>query len=272
MIYCNSLNRSFDTKKEMFKALIDNKQSIIKAKKTNKIKSVPVNFHMRNETNVKKEDDAILKYGDTIYPVINTTDYMDMHDDVHVKGLWNNIDKANGTTKLVVDHQLSIDMIIAWEENVKVYTKIIDWTKLGKPFAGKTEALIFETVLTEEAHEKSFLAYKNKRNVQHSVRMKYIDIELAINDDELKNEHKTWLTYIDDIANKEYCIEMGYFWAIKSAEIVDEGSMVLRGSNDQTPVMYSIDQKNSSTPNGNVENEKDNGLEDVINNFRNIFK
>jgi len=92
MVYkCASLKQEFETKAEMFKALKANEKLLIKQKKGNVYKSAekgqiaPINV-------LKKLDDttkSVLNLKeDYIYPVINTTRYLDSHDDVHFDGLW----------------------------------------------------------------------------------------------------------------------------------------------------------------------------------------
>ena len=39
--------------------------------------------------------------------------------------------------------------------------------------------------------------------------------------------------------------ELGYFWAVRELKIVNEGSMVLFGSNDMTPIKDSSDADES---------------------------
>ncbi len=80
---------------------------------------------------------------------------------------------------------------------------------------------------------------ENKINIEHSIRMQYVKIDLAIYDDseEYEDERKVWDSEIEKIANREKALEEGYFWRVSEAKIAQEGSMVLRGSNDATPIL-----------------------------------
>ena len=59
------------------------------------------------------------------------------------------------------------------------------------------------------------------------------------------------------IANKAQAIEQGYFWVVTEAKISQEGSMVLRGSNDATPILTS-ENKTQSNPDQTEEETKEN--------------
>ena len=68
---------------------------------------------------------------------------------------------------------------------------------------------------------------------QHSVGMRYIKVELAVNNEEYEDEYKNWSQYYGSIANKERADEVGYFWIVKEAALI-EISAVLMGSNPIT--------------------------------------
>ena len=57
--------------------------------------------------------------------------------------------------------------------------------------------------------------YLNGEIDQHSVGMRYVKMELGINDKDYKAEYATWKAYVDLIGNKEKAIDKGFFWAIK---------------------------------------------------------
>jgi hypothetical protein len=68
--------------------------------------------------------------------------------------------------------------------------------------------------------------------------------------------------YISLIANQEKAIEQGYFWAVLEAEIVEEGSSVVRGSNDITPMLIG---KTIEPPKGTQITEPPKGTQQKIN-------
>jgi hypothetical protein len=69
--------------------------------------------------------------------------------------------------------------------------------------------------------------------------MQYVNFVTCIDDKrpEYKVEKANWDKYYKMIANKADADLMGYFWAVLELKIRDEGSMVVKGSNDATPIL-----------------------------------
>lgn len=185
-----------------------------------------------------------------VQSVINTTFWYDSHGDVHIDGIWK---KSLAETKLLYllqEHSMTFKGIIS--EEIKAYTKRIPWKELGVDFEGETQALIFDSKLTKTRNEFMFNEYKNGHVRNHSVGMRYVSIDLAINSDDeyYKEEFATWNKYIDKIANKEQVENASYFWAVREAKCV-EGSAVPIGSNIITPTREvktdTVDQPPSGT-------------------------
>ena len=89
--------------------------------------------------------------------------------------------------------------------------------------------------------------------------MQYVKMELAVKSDdpELKEENATYNKHIDSIANKDAVEAQGYYWAQTEAKVVEEGSMVVKGSNQATPITYPT-QDTSQPSNDTGKNEPDN--------------
>ena len=245
-------DREFSTKEEMFTAIKASKDDIISLKKSSIKHSLPVHYvHKNGDIQDKKESLKKLEYGDYVYPVINTTNYLDHHDDVHFPGIWDkSIDAQTGKVYLVINHDLSIGKVISYPRDVQPLVKMMNWSDLGKDYSGQTQALIFKSKMTEKTNKDAFLAYRDGEEIQHSIRMQYVRLELAINDSrpDFKAEKAVWDKFIDQIANKDKAEEQGFFWAILEAKIFKEGSAVLFGSNDATPTLYDIDEKGTQPP------------------------
>lgn len=243
MIKCKELNKDFTDKKSLFKALKTAKQELIAAKKATIKFTDPVIAHagsgfvpLVKGMTVPKE----ISFGDFVYPVINTINYIDSHKDVHLWGIWDKSAKdQNGKTYYIINHDLSIGKVISYPKDVEIMVKEMQWSELGRNYIGSTQALIFKSKLTEASNNDAFQAIKNGEAIQNSVRMLYVRLELAINSsDEFYKEEKTvWDKYSKVVVNKE-ALEDGYFWAVHEAKIYMEGSAVLFGSNDVTPVQY----------------------------------
>ncbi|MEI2271822.1 hypothetical protein OHD16_06675 [Sphingobacterium sp. ML3W] len=239
---CKELKQEFGTKKEMFKALKEQKEHIVALKKAAIKFTDPIGYAIRESISTK-EDNGVktVGIGDYVFPVINTTNFLDSHSDVHIDGIWDvSIKDQKGKIYYIINHDLELGKVIAFPGNVEAYVKTLEWSELGQPYSGKTQALIFKTKLTESANKDALNAIVNREPLENSVRMRYISMTLCIDDssDEFKQEYENFYKYLAIIANKDKALEQGYFWAITEAAIHKEGSAVLFGSNEATPILY----------------------------------
>lgn len=225
----------------MFKALADNAALIIDAKKAEIIETIkrglPAVGVLKVDTT--KATGLSLSAG-KVYPIINTTNYMDSHDDVHFPGLWNKtLSDQQGKIYYVTDHDLKVSSVIVYPSKLKAYAKTLAWSDIGLPYSGDTEALIYEFAKTDMVHAAAMAAVDGGEPVQNSVRMQYVKIQMGINSNEKDYaQYKAYFdAHVDKIVNKDRALEAGYFFGIEEAKIVREGSMVLFGSNDATPVL-----------------------------------
>lgn len=179
--------------------------------------------------------------------VINTTNLMDSHDDVHIPGLWNKSITDRGQFLFLKEHKMSFDDILDYK--AKGETQKMDWSELGASYPGQTEALIFNPTITQEAG-KMYELYTKGLVTNHSVGMQYVKLFLAINEDSkyTKEEFENWEKFYPMIANKEAADESGVFWAVTEAKII-EGSAVPMGSNWITPTLEAVaDTSDKSEP------------------------
>lgn len=239
-------NKEFKTKEELFKALVDNKKELISIKKSVTKNADAVSFGYIDTSikiDVSKEDmQGQINEPDqlNVKVVINTTNFLDSHGDVHVNGIWNKSVKDNATFLHLQEHERDFDKVIT--DTAKGYVKSMTWKQLGLSYEGKTEALIFESNIDKKRNEFMLNQYANGWVKNHSVGMRYVQLELAINSEaEWDKEYKTlWDEYYSIIANKEVADERGYFWVVKEAKII-EGSAVVMGSNSATPTLENKD-------------------------------
>lgn len=242
MIKCAALpEMTFDSQKALFKCLLQNEQKIIAVKKAAVQKSIDkgqLGYYAGLKIDATKAEWMDDNY---IYPVINTTKYMDSHDDVHFDGIWNKTLKENGAGLFYcLDHELKVSEIIAWPGEVEAFTKSIPWAMVGKDYEGETEALIYKISKDKIENADALKVINAKRPVQNSVRMQYVKMKLAINstDSEFKAHKEYFDSRIDQVANKDVAVAKGFFWGHEEAKIIKEGSMVVFGSNDATPIGY----------------------------------
>jgi len=242
---------------ELFKFLKENKNILIAQKKYNVKRADP--FHVtgsfvNNKGEVVKSaapvslDENVLKNS----TVINTTNWLDSHGDVHIPGLWKKSLGENKGLYLLQEHSMTFKGIIT--DEVEAFTKTMTWKELGLEAPGETQALIFNNTIYKDRNPFMFDQYAKGRVKNHSVGMRYVDIQMAINseDEYYKDELAIWNKYIDTIANKEEAEEKGYFFAVKQAKVI-EGSAVPIGSNRITPTLENKESTAQTPPLGTFE-------------------
>ena len=235
-------NKEFNSKSELFDA-IKNDEERIKALKKAEIIFSHERGHV-SKSSIKLKDNAtkaLTIVDGYIYPVISTTNYMDSHGDVHINGCFKKtVQEQQGKILYCKDHNISVDTIIAWQSDVKMLISEMPFSELGKEYSGNAECLIFKIskdALVESESIEDII--DNNRPVQNSIRMQYVKFVTCIDDKrpEYKVEKSNWDKYYKMVANKEDADLAGYFWAVTELKIRDEGSMVVKGSNDATPLL-----------------------------------
>jgi hypothetical protein len=241
MIYCKELDKSFETKEQMFKELMANKEFIIKEKTSNILKSCEKGLSVvANQDAIFKalEKNKALKLdSDYYYFVVNSSNILDSHRDLHVKGNWDkSVKEQQGKVYLVFDHQLKRNEIIAMKEDISMFTAEIPFSLIGKNYDGDTYALIYKVAKNRIVNKDAKEWLNDGYSLEASVRMQYVKIELAVNtnDSDSVKEKETFDKYIDVIANKNEFKDLDYFWVVKEAKNVQESSLVMFGSNSAT--------------------------------------
>ena len=271
-------NKEFATKDELFKELILNEKTLISQKKGINKEADSVSYFVEVDNGKGEAIKAssttpqLLDAGKMkAKVVINTTGLLDSHGDVHIKGLWKkSVDEQKGLL-LLQEHQMKFDKIIS--DNVTPTLKTMSWKSLGFDFDGSTQALVFETEIDKNRNEFMFEQYAKGYVKEHSVGMRYVNIQMAINSEEKwASDYKdTWDKYYDEIVNKKDADAQGYFWAVTEAKIV-EGSAVVKGSNFATPTIsieaVKEDTSTETEPPVGTQNEKhEQLLKELLNKF-----
>lgn len=171
--------------------------------------------------------------------VINTTNLIDSHNDMHVPGIWDKSLKQNKNQIAHIQEHKSGEFgyIISDGEDLKVSVKNFTWKELGQPYSGTTQALVFDSTVHKERNEFMFGQYAKGFVKNHSVGMGYNEILLAVNDPDdryWEEEYKTWEKYIGQAVNSEKAEDQGFFYVVTEAKVF-EGSAVPMGSNHITP-------------------------------------
>ena len=254
------------------KELKDNKNVLIQEKKATVKKADAVISYYEPTTDkgiatktLKAEDQTFDKLKVKI--VINTTNLLDSHSDVHMKGIWNKSLKENKNILHVQEHALKFDHIIS--DEVKASAQDMLWSEIGEKYQGSTQALIFDSVIDMNRNKFMFDQYLKGYVKQHSVGMRYVKIFLCINSEDkyYAEEKEDWDKYIGNVANIDAVNEQGYFWAVTEAKIV-EGSAVVLGSNSATPTINTEPSKD--TQEAAEKFTADNFKEELTKQFKNL--
>lgn len=268
MIVCKELNTKFVNDQELFKALRQNKAELISAKKSEIYKSFEKGIGVKsNKLDVSKLTSAskdLFKDDNYHYIVVNTTGILDSHKDLHVKGIWNKTAKEQNRKNALVDtHEMSLKNTIARRQDVEMFVSDIPFSMIGKAYEGETQALIYKIAKDKIREEyKEFL--QDGTDIEASVRMQYVNIKLALNsdDDEDKEEKKTFDSSINQIANKADFDNLKYFWVVSEAKNIGESSLVLQGSNHATGVV----NNNKIEPLENTQDKENEAVKDTSHN------
>jgi hypothetical protein len=259
MFNCLELNKSFETKVELFKALKENKTDILSLKMANVLKSCDKGTSVKTKMfDVSKHLDTVKNITmskDCYYIVVNTTGILDSHMDLHLKGIWNKTaQEQQGKNYLVADHMLEIDKVITRKEHVEIIIAEIPFRSIGKDYDGNTQALIYKIPKDKIMNEAAKEWLKSGDEIEASVRMQYVKIELAMNSDDIndKMEKANYDTYLSEIANKDDFEEINYFYLVQEAKNLRESSLVVFGSNSATGIMEYKQQPSKDT----VESER----------------
>ena len=244
-IYCKELDKHFNSKEELFKALAENETFIHDAKKSQVYKSFEKGLQVvTDQKQIEKAFDSTekgIKFdSDYYYFVVNSANFLDSHSDVHVDGNWNkSVKDQQGKVYLVFDHSLKRSDIIAMKKDVEMFTAKISWNMLGKDYEGETYSLIYKVKKDKIVNKEAKEWLEQGHELEASVRMQYVKIETAFNstNPDYSKQKEVYDTYYPQIANKEDFEEIEYFWVVKEAKNVMESSLVLFGSNSATGVL-----------------------------------
>lgn len=241
-------DREFESKEELFRELKTNKKQLISLKKATEKKADAFSYVstiQNNKEQINKEDSNYIETPDKLQVkiVINTTNFLDSHNDLHINGIWNkSISDNNGKGFLhLQEHECEFEYVIS--DNAKASVSNMKWKELGYSYNGSTEALIFDSLIEKKRNEFMYNQYINGWVKNHSVGMRYIKIDLAINSEAEydADEKAVWDKYYPLVANKDVADEKGYFWVVTEAKLI-EGSAVVMGSNSATPTLQ-VEQK-----------------------------
>lgn len=167
--------------------------------------------------------------------VINTTNIIDSHLDLHMPKIWNKTVKDNPYSHHLKQHENKFESVIS--KKSKSYNENSNFNQLGLDVDFKTVANINQFVLERSKIPFMFDAYKNGDVDQHSVGMLYVDLDIAYYDEDSQKQMDFFNEMKAQCVNPDVADEYGYFWVIYEAK-KREGSAVVFGSNSVTPTLW----------------------------------
>lgn len=247
MIFCKELNKSFDTKEQLFVELKKHVPELIKLKKEAVQKSCDKGISVSCKPIKEFKGDSTEKAAsfeiddDYYYIAVNSCWVLDSHDDLHIKGIWDD-DTEQGEVFLLVDHDTSMDCVVVKKKYIERFIATVPFKSLNKPYEGSTQVLMYKFSKDKVIHEKAKEWLESGDEIEASVRMRYDDIEFAMdsNHPDDKDEKKNYDTYFPKIANKAEFEYVYYFFIIKKARNIKESSLVIFGSNSATGNVISV--------------------------------
>lgn len=255
------LSKKFASIKELHHFLKDNNEEIISQKKSTVFKSIDkgagVSF-VDFDNNGDEVTEKARGYGfktENIYLVINSTQWLDSHFDVHLKGCYKKtVKEKQGKVYLIDTHLKGLGNILADKSDINLLIKDIDWNLLGKNIEGSTECFLFE--IPKLKVRPDALQFMSKTpDLENSFAMRYINASVAIksNDPAFREENELFDEYIQNIVNPEMANKYGFFYAVKELAIMGEGSIcpVIGGSNSATRIIDISEPSNHSESNKN---------------------
>ena len=259
--------KTFATKKEEIDYLVKHNKEIIEFKKAVVKHTTPTTTEAEISSTLKalstsKEHDTDNVIKRTV--IGNTYNWLDSHGDVHLEGTFGkSISERQNKIWHLHDHEQKITAKVGVPS--KIYEETVAWSDLGIKKAGTTTALMMDSDIRKDYNNLIFQEYKDGNIDQHSVGMYYVKIDFAVNDKDHKAEFKVWNDNIENIGNREKAEELGYFYAVKEAKLV-EISAVLQGSNELTPT---IEAKDIEPEQSTQANEPLKDTQKIYNNLRN---
>ena len=264
----------FENKELLFKHLKDNKSFYITQKKSAMKKgdsfcgALPIVGKSEFETKDMAVTSEAMPTGKIrVKVVINTSNLLDSHCDVHIGNIWKKSLAENKYVLHLDSHCREFDDVISDSPDVTAYVKTTTWKSLGESYEGSTNALIFDSLISEKRNSEMYNQYREGWVKFHSVGMQYVTLFLCLNSEEKYyiEEKTNWDKYRPEVANGKDADKLGFFWAVTEAKLV-EGSAVVLASNSATPTqsVEDINEAGKATSLKQVHKEADTVTSDFI--------
>lgn len=234
------IGKSFDSEKDYLDFIVKNENLIFDTRKSQMkeadgLQTMPV--VQRSMGALKSEAPAEKPTEIKVKAVINSTNVLDSHLDVHIPGIWDKSLKESGKRVMhLQEHGRKFKDVISRGDDLKAYAETATWKSIGYDMEGSTQLLAFDSTVKESRNKDMFDEYSKGNVTEHSVGMIYVKMVTCINDEDYPVQLENYEKYEKMIANKEALKETKVFFAILEAKVI-EGSAVLMGSNSFTPTL-----------------------------------
>ncbi len=229
-------DKKFVDKMDMTRFIKKNYDDLLKIKKAEyKTDSTPI---LKSELFTKEFTPIIEDITSDIIEVktvINSTNIIDSHLDLHMKDIWNKTVVDNPYSHHLKQHENKFESVIS--NKAKSFNEPMNFNELGLNVDFNTTANINQFTLERSKMEFMFDAYKNGDVEQHSVGMMYVSLDIAYYDEDSQKQMDYFNEMKELAVNPEVADEYGYIWVVHEAK-KREGSAVVFGSNSVTPTLY----------------------------------
>lgn len=229
-------DKKFTDKMDQTRFIKDNIKELTAAKKSEyKTKSEPV---LKSELFIKSFEPVIENIHSEIIEVktvINTTNVIDSHMDLHLRGIWNKTTKDNPYSHHLKQHENRFESVIS--NRAKSFNEEMNFKDLGVNADFLMDANMNLFLIDKKKDPFMFGKYVDGQVTEHSIGMLYVDLDLAYYDEDSKKEMDFFDEALKLAINPEVAQDRGYVWLIREAK-KREGSAVVFGSNSITPTLY----------------------------------
>lgn len=229
-------DKKFTDKMDQTKFIQENLEELIAIKKAEyKTKSEPLITKELFEKEFTPQIEDITGDFIEVKTVINTTNVIDSHLDLHMPEIWNKTVKDNPFSHHLKQHENKFESVIS--KKARSFNETMNFKDLGLNIDFSTVANMNQFTMQRSKMPFMFDAYVNGDVEQHSVGMMYVNLDIAYYDEDSEKQMDFFNEMKAKAINPEVADEYGYFWVVYEAK-KREGSAVVFGSNSITPTLY----------------------------------
>jgi hypothetical protein len=263
-------DKQFTDKMDLTRFIKKNFDDILRLKlmeyKNNVNKAVDIN---KLEANFNPNIEDITGNIIEVKALINSTNLIDSHLDLHTFKAWNKSVSDNKTTYVLQEHQNKFTHVMS--RKAANTNEVMNFKDFGFGDMDFT-ANISTFQLKREDNPFMFDQYALGKVTNHSVGMLYVmgKIELAYYDEDSEKNMQYFERMKAQAINPDVADEYGFFWVVSEA-VKREGSAVVFGSNPVTPTL-SVKNYEPQKHSESNKNEPPQGTQSEVEKLFNLIK